>query len=212
MTESAIDAEQKIENFFKKYPEKTYKKGDLVIESSAKRPEFIYYIQKGYVGQIKKNNRPGNIITLNILKQKSYFPIILALGDLENQHDFKAFSDVKVRVAPVTDVIAFLKANADVLFSLTSRLSQGVGGLLNHLETLMVKEASDQILDILTVYAKRFGQKEGKYFKIDLELTHKNLAGVLGLTRETVTRELKELIRNRKIIRKGKYFYVALAN
>ncbi|MFZ6034933.1 MAG: Crp/Fnr family transcriptional regulator [Patescibacteria group bacterium] len=212
MTESAIDAEQKIEIFFKKCPEKTYKKGDLVIENSTKRPEFIYYIQKGYVGQMKKNNSPGNIITLNILKKKSYFPIILALGDLENQYDFKAFSDVKVRVAPVADVIAFLKANADVLFSLTSRLSQGVGGLLNHLETLMIKEASDQILDTLTVYAKRFGQKEGKYFKIDLELTHKNLAGVLGLTRETVTRELKELIKNREIIRKGKYFYIALAN
>lgn len=203
--------EAKTEKFFRKYEKKSFEKGQLLINKTVKKPEQIFYIEKGFVGQSKKNGDESTI-TLNILKKKSFFPIIFALGEIENQFDFEALSYVEARVAPVADVVEFLKTNPDVLYKLTMRLSRGVGGLLNHLETLMLKEAKQQIMDTLIVYAKRFGEKENKYFKINLELTHKNLAGILGLTRETVTRELKELIKENKIVRKGKYFYIALSN
>lgn len=203
--------EVKVEKFFRKYEKKIFKKGEILIKESVKIPETIFYVEKGFVGQTK-NRGKAEAVTLNILKKGSFFPIILALGELENQFDFKALSEVEVRMAPVKDVIKFLHENSDVLYKLTTRLSRGVGGLLNHMETLMVKEARQQILDTLTVFAKRFGEKESKYFKIKLELTHKNLAEILGLTRETVTRVLKDLIKEKKIVRKGKYFYISLPN
>lgn len=204
-----ITVDSKIQEFFGKYPLTSFEKGEIIIKKSVKRPALIFYLEKGFVGQTK-SSALGEKVSLNIFKKKSFFPLIFALGDIDNHFDFEALTSVEVRPVEVSKVVEFLKENKDVLYYVTNRLSRGMNGLLNHLETLMIKEAKLQILDTLRIYAERFGEKAGKNFKIQLELTHKNIADNLGLTRETVTRELNKLVDEKLITKKGKYFYLNL--
>jgi CRP/FNR family transcriptional regulator len=202
-----VTTDTKIETFFGKYPLTTFKKGEIIIKKSTKRPDQIYYLESGFVGLTKINSMDEKV-SLNIFKKKSFFPLIFVLGDIDNHFDFEALTSVEVRLAPVSEVVEFLKEDKDVLYSVTNRLSRGMNGLLNHLETLMVKEAKMQILDTLKIYAERFGEKAGRNYKIQLEMTHKNIADNLGLTRETVTRELNKLVDEELITKKGKYIYL----
>lgn len=197
----------KVLRFFKAYSRFAYRKGHLLIKDSFLTPDIVYFLEKGQVAQIKRTKDKKEII-LNIFKPGSFFPLIFALGNMNNSFDFEALSPIEVRSAPLKDVILFLQKNPDVMYDFINRLSRGTVGLLNHLTALISHEAEEQIIFALTVYVKRFGKKEGKLYRIDLALTHKGIANHLGLSRETVTRELKKLLIKKTITKKGKFYYL----
>lgn len=204
-----LSVQERVKLFFASYPETSYKKGYVLVKRSNHVPTQIFFLEKGHVAQIKKIN-PGNEIILNIFKPGSFFPLVFALSGTQNQYDFATMSQVVVRTAPIQDVINFIESNPEVLKDILERMSKGVVGLLRHLEVLISSEAQIQIITILSTYAKRFGKREGGFYTVGLSLTHKTIASNLGLTRETVTRELKKLIAKGIVEKKGKCYLISV--
>lgn len=202
-------APKKVSQFFNTYPKLIYKKGQILIGKSDRNPIHIYFLEKGYVGQVKRLENKRKII-LNIFKPGSFFPLVLAVGKVHNQYDFESLNTVQVRISPLQDVLAFIEQNKDVYNDFTSRLSHGLTGLLEQIASLISKESQEQIESVMITYAKRFGVKEGKYFKIELMLTHEAIASNLGLSRETVTRKLTKLLANKVIEKKGRFYRVKI--
>ncbi len=179
---------KKVDDFFAKYKKQHYKKGDLLIRAED-APGGVFYLKKGYVKQYVISKK-GDELVLNIYKPVSFFPMSWAINTTPNKFFFEAVDEVDVYKAPPADVVRFIKNNPDVLYNLLSRVYRGTEGMLTRMSYLMSGDAYGRLLAELLIYAKRFGTGDKE---IEVTVSEKELAAQAGMTRETVSREMKIL-------------------
>jgi CRP-like cAMP-binding protein len=180
---------QKIEEFFSGYAPRRYDEGQILI-SAHDNPEYVYHLVKGRVKQYDISDR-GDEVILNVFKPPAFFPMSNAINQTPNLYFYETESEVELRQAPPSAVVDFLKSNPDVLFNLLSRVYMGTDGLLGRLARLMAGTARSRILYELLIECRRFGQPRGT--RIAIALTESDIAARAGLTRETVSREIRKL-------------------
>lgn len=196
---------KKIKDFFNKFKYLTFKKGDLILRSDDDNIFYIYFILDGYV-RLFIDTENGTEFTITIFKPNSFFPMISAINNLPNRYNFEAINDVKVYKAPKKEVIKFLKNNPDALYDLTQRFAKGLDGLTKLIEAATTESATNRILMNLFIHSQRFGFRKNGSVVIDLNLSLKDIANNVGLTRETVSRELKKMIRRKLVSRYNNHF------
>lgn len=193
---------QKLENFFSKYRLIKYKEGEIIY-----RPDdsfsTVAFIKSGYARLYSVSSK-GQEVTIQIFKPVFYFSLIYALTDAENKYYFESVTDMEVWTAPKEDVLNFIKSDPELMFELTKHILTGFKDILENMESIMLGDASDKIVSIILSLSKSFGQKTEEKIIIDVATTHKIIASLTGLTRETVSYKLKQLENNNLISFKGK--------
>lgn len=181
---------KKVEKFFSEYPLRQYSKGELLILAD-ENPKHIYYLVSGLVREYDISYR-GDEIVVNVFKHPAFFPMSWAINKTPNRYFFEAYSKVAVREAPPQDALEFIKRNSDVMFDLLGRLYIGVEGMSRRMAHLMGGSAKSRLLFELILEAKRFGKprEDGSYLMV---LNESEIASRAGLSRETVSREIREL-------------------
>jgi len=201
---------EKLEQFFSQYKSFHFKKKDTIINAQ-ETPKGVYFIKSGNV-RLYSISSEGQELTLNIFKPGSYFSMMWAIGDIPNDYYFQAMTPVEVWLAPKADLVGYLKKEPEVLFELTRRILIGLAGTLRSTELLLFGKASDKIYAVLVTLAKRFGQPgKNKETVIQLPLTHQDIANLTGLTRETVSLEIKRLERKGTIGYQKKLIFVKIS-
>jgi len=185
-----LDILQKVQAFFDSYPKRTYPKDQIVI-FGGESPDKIFYILSGRISQYDISYR-GEEVVVNIFKAPAFFPMSWAINKTPNSYFFKAEEESLVHVAPYDDVVAFIKANPDVMFDLLSRVYRGVDGVLARTVHLMSGSARSRLVYELVVEADRFGHKLSKDV-YELHISEVDLSSHSGLARETISREIKHL-------------------
>lgn len=180
---------RKLEDFFVQYKQLTFKKGEIIIRADDD-PPGVFFLKKGTVRQYSIS-KEGEEQTLNLYKPISYFPMMWVINNIPNSYYFEALSEIEIYKAPKDKVLEFIKSEPEVLFDLTSRLYSGMHGLLTRIEYLLFNSAYNKILYTLINNALRFGTTENS--EIHLHMTHKDIAAFSGLTKETISREIKRL-------------------
>ncbi len=181
--------EKKLEKFFIQFKIQQFKKGEILIRADEK-PSGIFYLQQGRV-KMYLISRNGDELVLNLFKPISFFPMSWGINDTKNPYYFEAMDMVIVSLAPREKVLIFLKENPDVVFDLLARVYRGLDGVLSRMVYLMAGSAYVRLITELLITAKRFGTvgKDGIKFMI----TEKDLSASAGMTRETISREMKIL-------------------
>ncbi len=185
---SAID---KLNNFLSQFEAFRYKKGETILRSGD-TPPGVLFIKKGYVKDYSVS-KEGEELTLIVFKPEDFFPMQWAINNRQNTHYFEAMSRVELCRIPKDKFINFIKNNPDVFLALTSHILLRLGGLLQRMEYLAFGNAYEKVASILAILAERFGKKEKKEIVIQVVLTHKDIADLLGMARETVSVEIKKL-------------------
>lgn len=195
--------EQKIRTFFSSYPPQDIKRGRILIRPDD-HSDTIYLVETGFIRQyiISESNEE---VTVNIFKPLSFFPMMGVVTNVKNSYSFIAASDCRIRKAPSDKVLTFVKKNPDILFDLLQRIYIGIDGLLIQIEQLMSSNARKRIMTLLTLLGKRTGEKTHTGILLKIRLTHQQLASLTGLTRETVSREMKKLEREKFFRRSSGY-------
>lgn len=179
----------RIEQFFAQYRIHHYAKGQVLIQAQSS-PEYIYQLLDGRVKQYDISFR-GDEVILNIFKPPAFFPMSYAINQTPNSYFFEAETDASARLAPIPDVISFIKSEPDVLYDLLARVYRGTDGLLGRLAHLMAGTARSRILYELLLQCRRFGEARDDGMAIGL--TETDIAARAGLARETVSREIRKL-------------------
>ncbi|MDP5275750.1 Crp/Fnr family transcriptional regulator [Chengkuizengella axinellae] len=182
-------------------PMSTIKK-NTIIQTPENYHEGMYFIKEGKL-RLYKINAEGKQFTLGILGKGNIFGEIdsfsfgtkdvfietieeTLLCSLSKNH-FENFIEKHPRLA-----LRFLKALSDRLRERDAML-----------EKLAFGDIRTRTLHLLLKLSEQFGIKDGEYYKIDLPLTHQELANMIGATRESVSVLLKELVKE-EIIRTGR--------
>lgn len=185
------EVQQKVTSFFEKYPQRRFHQGQDLI-SANEDPQGIFYLESGFVCQTVTSLN-GDQHILNIYKTQSFFPMFWAINQTANTYDFEAMSDVVVRVAPSEHVVTFIQGNPEVMYDLLSRLYKGLNGLLTRLEHALAGDATQKLVSILVITARRHGQEKDGWHYLTLPMTETELAEQAGISRETVSRIMQKL-------------------
>jgi CRP-like cAMP-binding protein len=180
---------QKIEFFFDEHASRHYPKGQILIHAH-ENPTHVLHLKEGHVKQYDISSR-GDEVVLNVFKPPAFFPMSYAINKTPNVYFYEAETDVELRLAPIDDAVKFLRDNPDVLYDLLSRVYKGADGLIGRLAHLMAGSARSRILYELLIECRRFGAKRGHGMAV--ALTESGIGAHAGLSRETVSREMRKL-------------------
>jgi CRP/FNR family cyclic AMP-dependent transcriptional regulator len=179
-----------LEVFFRKYPIKFYEKGRIFLFPSEK-PSSVYYVEEGYV-RVFDINKQGNEIVVNVFSPRSLFPMSKALNKTHNHYFYQASTLVKTREAPPEDLVEFLKLNPDITIDLLSKSYLNAQTMRRRMAHLMGGSAYNRLIYELIMQAYHFGAKISDNSFV-ISLSESEIGARSGLSRETVSREMREL-------------------
>ncbi len=181
---------EKIDSFFSQFQQKSYKKGDILINAD-EEPTGIFFLKNGAV-KLYAISKKGEELVINIYKPIAFFPMGWAINNTKNEYYYEAITDAIVMKAPREKVLKFLQSNPEVLYDLVQRIYRGLDGLFTRMMYMMSGGAYDRLVTEIVIQAKRFG-KHTTDGVIEFHVSEKELAAQAGMTRETVSREMKVL-------------------
>jgi CRP/FNR family transcriptional regulator len=192
--DGAMDTDllKKLNPFFAQYKPLNYKKGQVILRPEDKI-EYIYFIEKGYV-KFYYLSPDGKELTFLIYNPGYIFPLLFTfLGNAVTRYYFEAYTPLTLRRAPRETFTELISTNTFLMFSLTQEVVIRWQELLNRMELLKLGNAFQNVAYIIGLCADQFGTKIGNEVTIDLPLAHKDIASMVGLTRETVSLEMKKM-------------------
>lgn len=177
--------ESKVQDFFSDYPPRIYKKGEVLIQAGT--TPAAHYVVDGLIVQydIGKN---GDKLVVNTYRPGAFIPLACILNGIPTVFFFEAAQATTVRVAPVAEVVTFLKNNPDIVYDALARISRGGTGLMQRLARAMDGSAEGRVMQELLILRSRFFAGSDV-----VSVTDTDLATKTGLARETVSRTLKKL-------------------
>lgn len=195
----------RLEEFIQKYPKKNFKKGQEIILPGDKN-DNVYYLISGHVASYALDEE-GNEITLNIYKPGNIFPISEVLADRINDFYFEALDGVEVHAIPSLIFLNYIKRDQEMLFELTKNLSIGLEGFMIRTLYLIRSDARQKVASALVMMGRRFGKPvtDKNSLRINLPQTHEDISRLAGVSRETVSIEMKKMQKEGTIERVGKH-------
>jgi CRP/FNR family cyclic AMP-dependent transcriptional regulator len=197
---------QKLAAFFSQHKLLSYKKHEMILRLDAP-PPGVFYLKKGYVRDFAIS-RDGEELGLIVFKPGDFFPLQWVFKNKPNSHNFEAMTPVELYRVPKEQLLAFLQLEPEVLFALTEEIITRLGGLMDRMEHLVFGNAYERTASILFIFAERFGQQEKDMIIIPMHLPHRTIASFVGLTRETVSVEMKRLEKKGLISKAGGFVCV----
>lgn len=186
-----IDLLKKLHPFFHKYPPLVYKKGQVILRPEDKI-ENIYFIEKGYI-KFYILSPEGKELTYLIYRPGYLFPVIYAFLGEKNKYYFEALTPVVLRKIPREIFTRLAAKNPDITFLLSQEIVRRFVELMDRAQFYTFGRAYENVADVLYTLGKNMGTDNGKSLSINLPLGHKDIAAIAGLTRETVSIEMKNL-------------------
>lgn len=185
-----------IEKFFHAYSQRQYKKGQVLL-LDGEGPERMFYITSGRVKVYDISYR-GDEIILGVFGPGTFFPLALLVTKTPNRYIYEAETDIEVRQTPARDAIRFLRNNPEVVYFALGQVYTRMDDVLGRMSHLMASSAKRRLIYELLVECRNFGQPQKNGAHV-LAVSEKDLGGRAGLSRETVSREINKLKRERLV-------------
>ncbi len=176
-------------------PMSTIKKGTLIISPETENKN-LYFLKRGRV-RLFKVNEDGKQLTIGLLGKGNIFGETETFSTGSRSAYVEAMDDALVCILGKKDFEALLMKRPQVALKMVSILTQKIRESEEMLENLAFRDVRYRLLYLLAKLAKRFGQASTDvarpYTRLDLNLTHQELANMIGATRESVSMTLSHL-------------------
>jgi len=197
---------QKLGSFFGQYKLLQYKKRSMILNSNDSLSS-VFYIKSGYI-RVFRISEEGEELTLAILKQHDFFPLTYGIGTTRHNYYLEAITPLELWKAPQDQFMQFIRRDPELFYELTDRLLVRFDGVLARMESMVFSNAYAKVATILLMCAKGLGEANGNQIIVRVPLTHKDIATMIGITRETTSLEMKKLERKGVVKRQGKFLIV----
>ncbi|WP_281887098.1 Crp/Fnr family transcriptional regulator [Paenibacillus sp. YYML68] len=168
-------------------------KGTMV-QTPERTREGLFFLKEGKL-RLYKLNAEG----------KQFTAAILGPGNMFGEMDSFSFGTggLYIETLEETLICSVLKEHFEQFLSkrpqLAMKLLKELSSLLKERDELLLKLAlgtiRERVLHLLLKLSDQFGIEEEEMLRIDIALTHLEIANMIGATRESVTLALKELAR-----------------
>lgn len=162
--------------------ESEIKRGEIIIRSDVLISNIIY-LKTGYVKEfVVSGNRRTRII--QILKPHTYLGIHSLFGDKINHYSYAALEDLKICYIDINAFKQLVKENGNFAFQILSEV--GKENLYNYYRFISNshKKIDGRFADVLLYLAEKIYEMN----RFPLQLTRQEIADLVGVSRENLTR------------------------
>ena len=174
----------KVSNKFLKKDEVLFFKGDI--------GDSLYIIKKGKI-KISIPTEEGEELIISIFSDGDFFGELSLLDKAPRSADAVAITDTELLVLNREVFYTYLLKRKHAIEAIMSALCNRLRKTDDFLTDLCYTNFSKRLAKTLVELAERFGKKFDEKIVLDLEITQGDLGAMLGVTRETVNRELMKL-------------------
>jgi CRP/FNR family cyclic AMP-dependent transcriptional regulator len=169
-----------------------FKKNDFIYFTN-EEATTIYMISSGRV-RIGYYLEDGKEVVKSVLTAGEIFGE-MALAGLKNRNDFAQAMDDETVICSlnIDELKGLMYRDQELSFKLLKLIGLRITRLERKLELLVFKDVRTRIIEFLVDVAKTRGKKIGFEVMIPIRFTHKDIAGLTGTSRQTVTTVLNEL-------------------
>ena len=185
------ETKKKIIEYLKNYPLKKYKKGQLLYEPN-ENFGGISFLKSGYL-RVYSVAKDGKETSVQLFKPLFYFSLIEAKTGRKNPFYIEALTPVEIWTAPAKEFLRFLKTNDLLCEEITNVFLSKFVDMTNYMVQLVSGDASTKVAALINSISEEYGVVNGKKVTIKFKVTHKLIASLTGLTRETVTLQMLKL-------------------
>jgi CRP/FNR family transcriptional regulator len=184
---------EKLTKFFSNYRLQTYKKG-AIITNPGDRFYEASFIKSGYT-RLYVTSKDGREITIGNFKPTFFISVLYSINKKECPFYQECVSEINLWKAPYTEFREYLEKNADVSLKLSEYIAHITESLFYDIIYTRTGNAETKIAGILYSLANTFGNKRESTISIDFETPHRLIATLTGLTRETISFQMKKFER-----------------
>jgi CRP/FNR family transcriptional regulator, cyclic AMP receptor protein len=197
----------KTKNIQQKHSFHTFKKEEFIY-FEGDSAEQIFLIANGRV-KIGTYSEDGNEFIKAILGRGEIFGELIILGE-DKRQDFAQALDNNTMVCPMSlqDLENLMKGNRQLSLKIHKILNLRFKKLERRLELLIFKDVKTRLREFIKDLAKEKGKQKGEETFVENYLTHKDIASLVGSSRQTVTTLLNEMESDQKIRFEKKNFYI----
>ncbi|MBW6441999.1 Crp/Fnr family transcriptional regulator [Patescibacteria group bacterium] len=198
---------EKVSKFFLQFPSDSHEKGEILISANDKT-DSVSYLKSGYV-KMYSISEAGKEITLNIFKPGTYFPAMSLIAEQPNYYFYESMTPIETINVTNENFLDFLRRENDVFRDLSKRVFSGLNGILVRMTYLLSSDAQARVAAAILMAGQRFGiKKTSGEIELELSLTHKDIADLSVLTRETTSTEIGKLVKEGLIKNENKSFTI----
>jgi len=170
---------------------KQFKNGETICHEGDPG-EFLYIIESGLV-KLYKIGKNGNEYILRLLREGQFFGELVLFKNAILNCSAEAIGECHICSIHKSDLERLIKNSSDLSFSILAAVTNRLNQAEIQLESLVLEDATEKTLRLLTELAKENGTQSKEGILIDLPLSRAGLASLIGISTETLSRKLTEL-------------------
>ncbi|HSW79426.1 MAG TPA: Crp/Fnr family transcriptional regulator [Candidatus Saccharimonadales bacterium] len=201
---------QLLSDFFKTGQPTYVRKGDLIIGIEPE-PKGVYFVDTGFVKAYSITDGGEEFVHI-VYGHGEIFPFVWAYRRIHPELYYEALNQTLLWRVSREQFTQFAKNDPKGAYELARQMAQQFQVFTDRLDNLEYKKSSERIAYRLLFLAGRFGKKQSKGVVIDAPVTHDLIARSINLTRESVSRELEKLEREKIIERSGHKIFICDVN
>ena len=179
-------------NLFRNGKLERYSKGDIVCADATKDCSSLHYLIRGYVKAYAVGDK-GDEYVHGVYTRDELFPLLAMIESGHANMFYEALSGVSVYSMPIKGMLLEVYKDLELSNAMIEQLLVQFGFQSSRLENLEFKMANERLAYHLFVMSLRFGEKHEKGIVLNSVFTHKLIADMINLSRESVSREFDKL-------------------
>jgi CRP/FNR family transcriptional regulator, cyclic AMP receptor protein len=170
----------------------------------------IYCVIRGFV-HIERLTEDGDDFTVRVVGRGDVFGDESLFDKAVHSRSATALDDCVVAVCRAETLKALCMRYPLLGLSIARDLQERHDRVLDRIQRMAFSRARDNLLTLLRELAAELGVREASGTRLEVMLTHTQLASLIGTTRETVSHELGKLERNGHLFRRGRKIVIPLS-
>lgn len=142
----------------------------------------------------------GREIVFNFINPGEVCGEIALLDGKERTADVVAMSDVELLVIERRDFLPFLRSHPEACIRLMGVLCERLRRTSEQVEDVLFRALPSRLAKTLLQLAGRYGKPTPAGRRIDLKLSQRELGNLIGLSRESINKQLNEWERERLLV------------
>jgi CRP/FNR family cyclic AMP-dependent transcriptional regulator len=180
---------------------RTYRK-NIVIIREGDDTNTMFILIEGEM-RVYVEDEQGKQLTLRILKSGDSFGEVALIGNFSRTASVMTITDCVVAAFPREKYLSFLEQHPEILLALARTLANMVRDTTAELSSIALSDVYGRVIHILEKYAVEVDDH-----RLVPKFTHREIAGMIGSSREMVSKILKELEKGSYISMTGKHYMI----
>lgn len=200
-------ANESIEAYFSEGTSKRYIKNEVIIQGD-ETPTGVFFILEGYV-KAYSISQMGQQNLLLIQGEHEILPLPWALdGPQKIGIFYEAMCDVVVKRNSKAHLRSSMGSNPWLTEQILRQLVDAFTIYAQRIQNLGFRLPRERVIACLLDLSARFGQKMSSNTVIKAPITHQDIADSTNMTRETASRTIEQLIKDKLLHQKNHLFVI----